>query len=145
MNLFDLPPAFYKNVMPVTESGCWLWTAGCGSSGYGLYWNKLEQKNVLAHRFSYAHFKGPIPSERYPDHLCMVKCCVNPTHLEAVTCSENIKRSWRARAKTHCKWGHLLSGPNLVINGRGHRVCCTCRREGYHRRTNKLDKQCRVW
>lgn len=45
----------------------------------------------------------------------------------------------RRRAQTHCKRGHLLSGPNLYRNPRGARVCRECTRlhkQAYLRRRN---------
>jgi hypothetical protein len=36
---------------------------------------------------------GPIPDGLQLDHLCRVRCCVNPNHLEPVTAKENTLRS----------------------------------------------------
>jgi hypothetical protein len=47
---------------------------------------------VLAHRWAYEHFIGPIPAGLEIDHLCRVRHCVNPAHLEPVTKSENRRR-----------------------------------------------------
>lgn len=130
MNLFDLPERFHQKVIPVTESGCWLWTAGC-SRGYGVYWPKTKIW-VYAHRFAYETLRGPIPTSLQIDHLCRVSCCVNPDHLEAVTQRENILRGLAPSAmcarKTHCKNGHSLSGANLMLIS-GHRQCVSCIRE----------------
>lgn len=81
---------FMDKWMPVPESGCWLWLDQDNSSGYGVYWDGM--RGWLAHRFSYEHFVGPIPEGLGLDHLCRVRCCVNPTHLEPVTIQENIRR-----------------------------------------------------
>jgi hypothetical protein len=35
---------------------------------------------------------GPVPSGMELDHLCRVKACVNPDHLEPVTHAENMRR-----------------------------------------------------
>lgn len=40
---------------------------------------------------SYEVFVGPIPEELELDHLCNVKVCINPRHLEAVTHEENMQ------------------------------------------------------
>ena len=69
---------------------CWLWTAYRLPSGYGQF--GLNGKMVYAHRWSYEQVHGPIPKGMHIDHLCRVKHCVNPDHLEVVTCRENAMR-----------------------------------------------------
>lgn len=44
------------------------------------------------HRWVHLRFIGPIPEGYDVDHLCSVRNCVNPDHLEAVTRTENIQR-----------------------------------------------------
>lgn len=71
---------------------CWIWMgAVVGRIPYGRFYNGVQQ--VSAHRFSY----GPIPDGLELDHLCRVPRCVRPTHLEAVTAAENIRRGVAAR------------------------------------------------
>jgi len=43
--------------------------------------------------------KGEIPKGLVIDHLCNIKKCVNPEHLEAVTYGENTQRAWN---RNHC-------------------------------------------
>jgi len=45
------------------------------------------------HRWYYEQHKGPIPEGLQLDHLCGVRPCLNPDHLEPVTQTENILRS----------------------------------------------------
>ena len=101
---------------------CWLWTAS-GVNGYGQYWfgNKLR----LAHKVSYFCDKGLISAGLQLDHLCRNRACIRPSHLEPVTASENNRRSPR-KVKTHCKYGHLFSGYNLVERNCGSRGCRAC-------------------
>lgn len=84
---------FYEKFIK-TES-CWLWTPPPNAKGYGQFGDR--GKMHVAHRWSYAHFKGPIPPGLVLDHLCEVKLCVNPDHLEPVTQSENVRRSSKSR------------------------------------------------
>lgn len=121
--------------------GCWLWRGTIEASGYGRV-GIGRTKNFMAHRVMYEMLVGPIPDGLQLDHLCRVRACVNPNHLEAVTPRVNSLRSenlcaQRAR-KTHCPKGHPYSGENLVITRQGHRICRECRRRsalaGYHRR-----------
>jgi hypothetical protein len=70
--------------------GCWLWT-GATLRGYARF------KTKTAYRFAYEHLVGPIPEGLDIDHLCRVKACVNPDHLEPVTRKVNIRRGVEAR------------------------------------------------
>lgn len=122
---------FEANVERVTESGCWIWLGQLDPGGYGKF------DHGRAHRKAYIEFRGPVPSSQHLDHLCRVRCCVNPDHLESVTPRENTMRSPVAPAavnarKTHCDKGHPLSGDNLVLrksNAGPTRGCATCMRE----------------
>lgn len=51
---------------------------------------------VLAHRFAFELERGPIPPGMQLDHVCRMKCCCNPAHLEIVTGAENMLRRYRA-------------------------------------------------
>lgn len=53
---------------------------------------KVAGRRVMVHRVSYETFIGPIPKGLEIDHLCRVKVCANPEHLEAVTHQENVRR-----------------------------------------------------
>lgn len=71
---------------------CWLWNAGKTTAGYGTIHRDEDEVAVLAHRVSYEKHVGPIP-----EGLCRNPSCVNPAHLEPVTCAENIRRGRAAR------------------------------------------------
>ena len=105
---------------------CWLWTASTKKVGYG--WFKLNEKQVAAHRFAYELLVGPIPAGLDLDHLCNVRNCVNPEHLEPVTKAENNRRQV-PRRKT-CKHGHPYGTDNYWMVSAGHgrraRRCKTC-------------------
>lgn len=106
---------------------CWTWTPKTDRAGYGLF--SIGPRKVLAHRWAYQSERGPIPVGLTLDHLCRVRCCVNPGHLEPVTHLENVQRAHRGQ--THCKRaGHPLTGNNLRFE-RGHRVCVACARESH--------------
>ena len=110
-------------------SGCWLWMMAPSDTGYGLV-TGVGRKRLLAHRVSYETFKGPISEGLSLDHLCRVRACVNPDHLEAVTHRENCLRGISPCAisarKTHCINGHEFSGRNLYLHN-GTRWCRACR------------------
>lgn len=132
----------------VDESGCWIWTGGTSRiSGYGHSSHRPGKGSQYAHRNSYEFVRGPIPAGLTIDHLCRVRACVNPDHLEAVTSRENVLRSPIApaavnAAKTHCKHGHAFTPENTRIqtqpSGYPGRACRTCGRERMRARTARL-------
>lgn len=118
------------------ETGCWEWNGQLNSDGYARF-GVTAQKNTYAHRLAYELIEGPIPAGLTLDHLCRVRHCINPAHLEPVTSRENSLRSpftmaSRHAATTHCPSGHEYTPENTMTvkhrNGRVTRVCRTCRR-----------------
>ena len=65
-------------------------TGGAAGGRYGKF--TVGGRMVYAHRFAYELWVGPIPDGLHLDHLCRVRHCVNPDHLEPVTHKENILR-----------------------------------------------------
>ena len=106
--------------------GCWLWTRGKHSLGYGTFWDGTRL--VKAHRFAYELLIGPVPEGLELDHLCRNPTCVRPDHLEAVTHRENMRRgmspAWALHNTNTCKRGHSLG--DAYVRKSGGRVCRTC-------------------
>jgi hypothetical protein len=90
-------PVYPLNNYKVNDRGCWIWQGSIGRHGYGQI--KWKNKSTVAHRVIYEIYKGIIPEGLILDHLCSVKSCVNPDHLEAVTFSQNSQRAWD---RNHC-------------------------------------------
>jgi hypothetical protein len=113
---------------------CWVWTGGKDRLGYGHFW--LDRSHVLAHRFAYELLVGPIAGSLEMDHLCRVRHCVNPHHLEQVTHRVNTLRgtcpSAQAARVTHCPQGHAYNEENTRIY-QGRRYCRECSREASRR------------
>jgi hypothetical protein len=113
---------------------CWLWTAYVSPKGYGTF--SFGGKACASHRFSYQMLIGPIPDGLQIDHLCRVRHCVNPAHLEPVTSLENSRRgiaglvtTLRQKSKTHCPRGHPYDEANTYTYPRtGARRCRACHR-----------------
>ncbi len=140
---------FMNQVAPDPNSGCWIWTGHETGKGYGSFFLS-HKKRIRAHRFSYEYFNGSIPNGLTVDHLCRVRMCVNPRHLEAVSIRENVLRgiglSAQNARKTHCCRGHELSHENIRYYGR-ERVCVPCetirnarRRKNYVPALAELDR-----
>lgn len=137
----DLPPVLRRfTVNPGT--GCWEWDGPRDRRGYGrLGW---QGKTRFSHRLVYEALRGPIPEGLEIDHLCRNTGCCNPTHLEAVTHAENVRRGEAAEAvratwarlwadRAQCGNGHDLAehGVRETTNPKGYTVreCVACRRE----------------
>lgn len=106
---------------------CWLWTGKLDDKGYGHVW--LGDRSTTAHRATYETFVGPVAKDQQIDHLCRVRHCVNPAHLEAVSPRENTLRGEGVTAvnarKTHCIRGHEFNEANTYHAPRG-RHCRAC-------------------
>lgn len=109
--------------------GCRVWQRSTTTNGYGQI--RIDGRLVKVHRVVYEMQVGPIPPGMQIDHLCRVRACCEPTHMEVVTNRENVLRgigpTARNAAKTHCLRGHPFSGNNLRIASSG-RKCRTCER-----------------
>lgn len=141
-----------KNIIKDEVRGCWLWTGATTTrkgdpDGYGVL--RVENRNMLVHRLLYEAFRGPIPDGLECDHLCRVRRCVNPAHIEPVTHRINSLRGISPQAKnaerTHCVHGHLLSDDNVYSSPSqpGSRYCRTCYREYQRQRyaDNREERQ----
>lgn len=122
----DPTTRFWKKVSK-QDNGCWLWT-GALVNGYGQI--LVGKRRILAHRFAYELLVGPIPDGITLDHLCRVRNCVNPEHLEPCTMKDNTLRGVGLSAinarKTHCKHGHPFDAKNTYLRLTGGRTCRSC-------------------
>ena len=119
------PESFWARVDK--SANCWLWTGSINNAGYGRIARSGDGVGGLAHRISYELEAGPIPAGLEIDHLCRVRACVNPAHLEPVTRAENVRRA--AAAITHCRQGHEYAPENTYIDPRTRkRQCRVCNR-----------------
>ena len=115
--IHQLPSRFLRLIEFEPNTGCWLWAGHVNPKGYGTAAIKETGSNRwmtrYAHRAMYQLVAGPIQAGLELDHLCRVRSCVNPEHLEPVTRRENVLRgdapalaALLSRPKTHCARGH---------------------------------------
>lgn len=117
-----LPEQITRSIT-VDDNGCWIWKGSKNQYGYGL--TRLDGTTRLAHRVTYSLVNGDIPAGVHLDHLCRIRCCVNPFHLDPVTQAENTARSPLTPAgQTCCR----KCGGDFGITGgkRPQRRCLRC-------------------
>lgn len=144
--------SYIKSRVQVNTNMCWIWQRAINPSGYGEAYNGIGR--IRAHRLSYIVFGGELPEGYTVDHKCHNwdksckggsscphRACVNPGHLEAVTCRENNLRSPNTLIsinilKTHCLRGHKFTEENTYRrpdrpNDRSCKACLQLRASKY--------------
>ena len=125
----------------VDDNDCWIWQLGIKGGGYGQKWDKERKKCVSAHKWYYEQLLGPVPTGMDLDHLCRVRRCVNPDHLEPVSRKENLRRGPRVSGD-HCKRGHLRTEKSTIVSKTGSKRCRICYNaymaDYYHRKVKAV-------
>lgn len=107
---------------------CWLWTAAISTGGYGVFMVRKGESMKYAHRLAHsAYTETDIPAGQVSDHLCRVRSCVNPEHIEIVSQSANLRRGLNGRLKTTCAAGHPWI-EHRVTRPDGKSRCALCAR-----------------
>ena len=128
----SLEDRFWARVDRRSDDECWEWTGSRTSHGYGSM--SVGGRNRGAHRIAYEIHYGPIPPGLVTDHLCRVRHCVNPAHMEIVTNRENVIRGTVCVPRTHCARGHRLDDDNTGTDRHGRRRCLACKKAADHAR-----------
>lgn len=118
----------------VTATGCWEYSGWHKPGDYKRM--TLDYGTVAVHIVAYQLLVGPVPNGLELDHLCFNKACWNPTHLEPVTRSENLRRAFAHKPRpkpTHCQKSHELTPANIWVEPRnGKRHCRICLKVTQH-------------
>ena len=150
---------FWDKVDIRGEDECWLWLAAVNSRGYGAF--AYEKNNIQSvHKISWAMAKNKnkmADPSMHVMHLCDVKRCVNPKHLELGTPKQNqndaIKKGLvksigeivgKPSKKKLCRRGHKRTKANTVIkkkNNKEYPLCRECCLENNRKTMQKIPKE----
>jgi len=122
---------FFSKIDVLPGNDCLLWT-GKPNQGYGRI--SFHGKLWMAHRWIYEKATGEtLTPEMCIDHMCRVRNCVNPAHLQLLTKGGNaivnsISPTALNKEKTHCIHGHEFTPENLLPSSvrKGVRKCRAC-------------------
>ena len=118
------------------DGDCWLWQGYIGPKGYGQF-GLTHRSKEYAHRMAWILLVGAIPQDKEIDHLCRVRHCVNPDHMQAVTGRTNKLRGYsfsgQQARQTECRHGHPFTRENTYIETNGQRHCKTCDADRHRR------------
>jgi hypothetical protein len=70
------------------ETACWMWQ-GPTSQGYARV--GIDGSRKLVHRLEWEKRHGAVPDGMQLHHLCEIKRCVNPDHLQLMTAAEHTR------------------------------------------------------
>jgi hypothetical protein len=105
---------------------CWIWTGYITVQGYGEI--SVGRRHYKAHNIARGLMGYAVTDGLVRDHLCRVRSCVRPDHLEEVTDRVNVLRGETISAiqarKTQCTYGH----DEWRVLPNGHRQCRACHR-----------------
>lgn len=105
----------------IVEGGCWEWQFAKDKDGYGRFYLGIgeDKKKIClpASRYSYIIHHGPLESHLQACHTCDNPSCVNPNHLFAGTCKQNLHDAMEK--------GRKRSAPHPSVNT--YRRGCRCK------------------
>jgi HNH endonuclease len=137
----------WLKLVEIVPGSCWRWLGSASKDGYGQFVldgrRNRKRIRIAPYRFIWEWVNEELMAEGLePDHTCNQRWCVNPSHIEPVTHSENQRRSYQRGRKrpvkdyfhpcqvrpTHCPKGHEYTTANMMRGGSGPLQCRTCNR-----------------
>jgi hypothetical protein len=116
----------------VIDDGHWLWQLGRDAKGYGRARHPVHGKVRRLHIITWELLVGPRTPGLQLDHVCRIRHCCQPLHLEEVTAAVNTDRGagrkGRHLTRTHCSNGHVLALDGYIDPHSGRWRCRACRR-----------------
>ncbi len=76
----------FLSLVDSSGDGCWEWQGRIDKDGYGRF------GRAMAHRVAYKIANPRHNDTLAIDHTCRNRRCCRPSHLEAVTTQENLRR-----------------------------------------------------
>jgi hypothetical protein len=96
-----LPDRFRELIHLEPGLSCWFWLGETSDQGYARYRPELAPGRchwrVRGHKFAFELLRGEIADGLVRDHLCRIRRCVNPYHLEPVPQAINVQRGIRTK------------------------------------------------
>ncbi len=132
----------HRLIESLSESGCIVWVGCVDRDGYALAHlsraaGEAGKRLVRLHRWVWSVERGPIPAGMHLDHICRVRCCVNPDHLRVVTPRVNaLENSLATVAANVRKTACSRCGGPYTQRPYG-RICVSCKREDNRRLSRK--------
>lgn len=110
------PDKFWSWVDKNAADGCWEWTGGLNTTGYGLFSLRSlpddyertgrTMTQLLAHRVAFFLDRGYIGNDDVNNHVlhkCDNRKCCNPAHLFSGTIFDNVRDMRRKRYHGYCE------------------------------------------
>jgi hypothetical protein len=133
-----------------SDEDCWL-RPTTRPGGYAIFGSRKEwcHGELYVHRIAWraAHDGREIPEGYEIDHLCFVRNCFNPAHLECITLLENRQRR---RPRVYVKIVHDITRPpegqckhghdwavHAKLTTQGRWACLECGRDAVRRHDAK--------
>ncbi len=123
---------FFDKVVINEPTDCWEFVSSISKSNCGRFYYNGKCRD--AYKIGYFLLGGIIPEGYDLHHTCENRLCVNPEHLMPLDRATHITDftpthiTYKNKRKTHCSFGHPLSGENVIKSDKGVRRCLSCAR-----------------